>query len=236
MADPANPPAANPAPNTPPVTTPPADPAATPPASPPAADPPPADPPSGDKIEFKDSKALGERMDRNYRSKLKGIGVEDPDKLKDDLKELEDLRKAREEQRLSDLSEQERLKEEQRVEKERADNAEKALKEMRADNQVRDLCSELNISNISYARFKLAEAAKSHTGEEAFDPKKALEDALASDAVALGAKKADPVSVPADTNPGSGAKPTPAPGTGGPIDAAKMTDEEFRQFCADRGY
>jgi hypothetical protein len=198
---------------------------------------PPVEPPKeSSEIRFRDTKALSERMDRNFESRLKKLGIEDPGTLKDSMARLAEYEKQREEQRQADLSEQERLQETLATEKTAREEAERQLQDMRHDLKVRDTCAELKITNLDYARFKLAEAARAHTGDEPFDAKAALEKALDTDAVALGAKSPDPASVPATTSPEKGEPPPPSPNNGGAVDASKMTPDEFRQFCAERGY
>ena len=232
--------------NTPDTGTP-ADPPAgenTPPeagANPPAATPPAAEPPQTSEITFPSQDKFNERMDRNFRSRMKKeFGVEDPSQLQEMMEQHKILKEAQEAREREAMSEQERIQADLNAANERAAALEEERDQIRFESHINGVCAELGITNIDYAMYEIARAADGVEEGSQIDAKEHLASLLEADSsrAALGlSPKAQTVTTPANTSPtdGNNAPPDPNAGAVGQKSVSDMTPQEFQQHLASKG-
>lgn len=181
---------------------------------------------------FPDSESFNERMDREARSRLKALGVEDPDALKALMAEHAKLKQEAEAKRLQEMSDLER-------EREARAKTEAELAQLRAAQEnaaleasLFKLFAEEGVKNFDYATFAVTNAMAKVSDKSKFDPREVITRLKAdpAGAAALGINVA-PVIVGATTTTAD-EKGTPPPAPGGEPPQQKsvhdMTPEEFR--------
>ena len=217
-----------------PNTTPPAIPEpSTAPAAAPVAPvaPPPAAPaaPAAPFAVFPDSASFNARLDRETRTRLKEMGVEDPEQVKTLLAEHTALKAEAEKKRLENLSELEREKEART----KAEN-ELAAERTRAANaametQLFKLYAEHGVKNYDFATFAISQARAKVPDPSKFDAAEFLKTLKEDPAQAAALGLVGVTSVGASTTEAT--KDTPPKGAPPPTTkpVKDMTPEEFRQ-------
>jgi len=216
-------------PNTTPPATP--DPSTTAPAAPvvpPAAPAAPAAPATPFAV-FPDSASFNARLDRETRTRLKEMGVEDPEQVKTLLAEHTALKAEAEKKRLENLSELEREKEART----KAEN-ELAAERTRAANatmetQLFKLYAEHGVKNYDFATFAISQARAKAPDPSKFDAAEFLKTLKEDPAQAAALGLVGVTSVGASTTEST--KDTPPKGAPPPTTkpVKDMSPEEFRQ-------
>lgn len=196
------------APPPPPAAPPgvPAPPAATPPAEPPA--PPPA---AGGEVIQLTSAQLKERLDREFATRMRALGV-DPEQAKKDAEEVARLRKEADDRKKAEMTELDRLKAEKAEVEAKMAAAERAAAAATEQAAITRLCAEHGVKDVTYAEFRLRSIPEAERagklGEWLEDP---LEQARFGTSTPT-----PPAAQPAQTT-------TTTPSTGAPAPASSAT-------------
>jgi len=179
---------------------------------------------------FPDSASFANRVDREARARLKELGIDDPEKVKEILAEHSTLKAENEKKRLADLSELEREREARTKAEAELVNERNARDRAQREARLSKVCAEEGIKNMDYAAFVVEQARAKAEDPAKFDERAVL-TALKADPAGAAALGIMSVTTTGATTTTPGKENPPAPGGAPPVGKAvkDMTPTEFRE-------
>jgi hypothetical protein len=192
---------------------------------------------------FHNAESLNERLSRAQRSHLKDqFGTDDAEVIKARLKKAEELEAAEKERERKDMSELQKTQSDLTAEKAAKAKVEEELNKVRFERHVAGLCAELQIPNVDYALYVVAQAAEKTADGAQLDAKAHLQGLLEKPQfkAAFGIQE-QPTVVPQPVN----TSPTPTTPAPAPVpanghqppaaDAFSMNKQQFQQHLTKLG-